>query len=161
MSHESKPENRRILEFIAREDGTALDSVTGLTWCRYLIGQVWQKRKAVGDAKEVSLSEAMETIDIFNKRNFGSFGDWRLPTQEELKVIIGKNKKIVGNDNSLRGENEVILVPAPKDIFWTFSSHLAQNQKVEAVVGYYGGKTARAQFNCKYARLVRGLNNSI
>lgn len=156
MTHESMPEERRILEFIARDDGTALDSVTGLTWCRYLIGQEWQKRKAVGDAKELPLSEVMEIIDVFNKRNFGNFGDWRLPTQNELKVILGKNKIIVGNDYSLRGENEVILVPAPKDVFWTFSAHLTQNQDVEAIVGYYGGKTARTQFTCKYARLVRG-----
>jgi molybdopterin converting factor small subunit len=156
MNSESNVDERYILEFIARDDGTALDSVTGLTWCRYLIGQEWQRRKAVGEPKEIPLEQVMVTIELFNKRNIGSFSDWRLPTQEELNVIMGKNKKIVGNDHNLRGENEVILVPAPTNHFWTNSAHLAQNQSVEMVVGYYGGKTARTQFTRKYARLVRG-----
>ena len=152
----SSKQERTVLQFIAREDGTALDSVTGLTWCRYLIGQQWQKRIALGDAEQLPLSKVIQTIDIFNKMNFGSFSDWRLPTQNELDVILGANKKIIGSDSSLRGENEVILVPAPRDVFWTLSAHLAQNKAVEAVVGYYGGKVARTKFTSKFARLVRG-----
>lgn len=145
-----------ILEFIAREDGTALDSKTGLTWCRYLIGQAWQKRIAVGDPLEVPLSEVMKVIDELNEQKFGSFSDWRLPTQAELNAITGENKKIVGNDHSLFGEKEVILAPAPSNSLWTSSSHLAQETNVEVIVGYYGGKTARTKFTSKYARLVRG-----
>jgi hypothetical protein len=41
---------QKTVEFIAREDGTALDSMSGLTWCRYLIGQTWMKRRALGEA---------------------------------------------------------------------------------------------------------------
>lgn len=146
----------KIIEFIAREDGTALDSMSGLTWCRYLIGQTWIKRKALGDAMELPLTKVMKTIEEFNAQKFGGFKDWRLPTQVELDLIENDNIKIISNDRSLFGENEVIFAPAPKKSFWTASALLAQTSNVEMIVGYYGGKAARTQFTSKYARLVRG-----
>ncbi len=155
MTERQKVEERRVLQFIARDDGTAIDSVTGLTWCRYLIGQEWSKRRALGDAKEVSLNEVILEISRFNTEKIGSFNDWRLPTQDELNVIIGKGKTIVGNDNSLRASNEVILVEAPKDRFWT-KGMTSQDINIESIANYYGGKAARSEFSLKYARLVRG-----
>jgi hypothetical protein len=144
------------IEFIAREDGTALDSMSGLTWCRYLIGQTWMKRRALGDALELPLTEVMQAIEEFNTQKFGGFRDWRLPTQAELDVIENENIKIISNDRSLFGENEIIFSRAPKKSFWTASALLAQTSNVEIIVGYYGGKTARTQFSSKYVRLVRG-----
>lgn len=151
-----KQVSQKTVEFIAREDGTALDSISGLTWCRYLIGQTWQKRKALGDARELPLSDVMKTIEEFNAQKFGGFKDWRLPTQAELDMIENENIKIISNDHSLFGENEIIFSRAPKKSFWTASSLLAQTSNVEMIVGYYGGKAARTQFTAKYARLVRG-----
>ncbi|MDD5229295.1 MAG: DUF1566 domain-containing protein [Methylococcales bacterium] len=156
MDQEQKIEERLVLQFVARDDGTAIDSITGLTWCRYLIGQEWSKRRALGEAKEITLSEVQKNIALFNRTQMGSFTDWRLPTQEELNVIIGKDKIIVGNDNSLHAENEVVLTTAPRDKFWTFSSLLAQNVHIDTVANYYGGKAGRSEFSLKYARLVRG-----
>ncbi len=146
----------KTLEFIAREDGTALDSVSGLTWCRYLIGQSWQRHKASGDARELPLAEVIKIIEEFNAKNFGGFRDWRLPTQAELDVIENKNVKIISNNHSLLNDNEMIFSPAPKKLFWTASALLAQSSSVEMIVGYYGGKAAITQFTAKYVRLVRG-----
>lgn len=148
----------QIIEFIARDDGTALDSKSGLTWCRFLLGQAWQKRIAVGDPLELPLSEVMAKIDEFNAQKFGSFSDWRLPTQAELSAVFVGDKKIESNDHSLFGENESVFAysPVPCSALWTFSAHLAQEKTVELVVGYYGGKEARTKFTSKYARLVRG-----
>lgn len=146
----------KTIEFIAREDGTALDSMSGLTWCRYLIGQTWMKRRALGDALELPLTEVMQYIDELNNQKFGGFKDWRLPTQAELDIIENENINIISNNHSLLGENESIFSRAPKKSFWTASALLAQTSSVEMVVGYYGGKVARTQFAFKYARLVRG-----
>lgn len=148
----------KIIEFLAREDGTALNSVTGLTWCRYLVGQVWQKRIAVGDPLELPLTEAMKAIDELNAQKFGSFSDWRLPSQAELEAVTGENKKLVSNNRGFMGENEAVFSPASQNVnqFWTTAALSAQNSSVEAIVGYYGGKAARTQFTSKYARLVRG-----
>jgi hypothetical protein len=156
MKSEEKIKERTTLIFIARDDGTAVDSVTGLTWCRYLVGQEWGKRRAYGDPKEVTLAEVQKNIALFNREQIGSFSDWRLPTQEELKVIVGENKTIMGNENSLRAENEVILTPAPRNKFWMASSVFVQNDHVIAVANYYGGKAGRSEISLKYARLVRG-----
>ncbi len=147
---------KKTVEFIAREDGTALDSMSGLTWCRYLIGQKWLKRRALGDAMELALVDVMKSIDEFNAQKFGGFQDWRLPTQAELEVIENENIKIVSNNRSLLGENELIFAPAPKKSFWTASALLAQTSSIEMIVGYYGGQEARTKFTSKYARLVRG-----
>lgn len=147
---------QKTVEFIAREDGTALDSMSGLVWCRYLIGQTWMKRRAAGEPLELSLTDVMEKIEEFNAQRFGGFQDWRLPTQAELGLIENDNIKIISNDRSLLGENEMIFSRAPKKSFWTASALLAQTSEVEMVVGYYGGKSARTQFSVKYARLVRG-----
>ena len=148
------------LEFLTREDGTALDAKTGLTWCRYLIGQKWQKRLAVGEPLEIPFSDVAAIIEDFNAQKFGSFSDWRLPSQGELERILvtSDNKKIVSTDRSLFGEHETVFSPSSqnKNHFWTSSSHSAQNSTVDLVVGYYGGKTARTQFASKFARLVRG-----
>lgn len=148
------------LEFLTREDGTALDAKTGLTWCRYLIGQKWQKRHAVGEPLEIPFSEVEAIIEDFNAQKFGSFSDWRLPSQRELEHILvtSDNKKIVSTDRSLLAENEAVFSPSSqnKNHFWTASSYSAQNLTVDLVVGYYGGKKARTQFASKFVRLVRG-----
>ena len=146
----------KTIEFIAREDGTALDSMSGLTWCRYLIGQTWMKRRAFGEPLSLSLSAVLTHIEDFNTQKFGGFQDWRLPTQAELTLIENDNVKIISNDRSLLGENELIFSRAPSTSFWTASALLAQTSSVEMVVGYYGGSVARTQFASKYARLVRG-----
>ncbi len=151
----SQEEERTVLQFVARDDGTAIDAVTGLTWCRYLVGQEWNKRRALGEAIEITLNDVMKEIDSVNAALLGSFYDWRLPTQDELNVITGKGKVIVGSDNSLRATNAVILYSAPKDRFWTQGT-AAQDFSIESTASYYGGKVARAEFTLKYARLVRG-----
>ena len=114
------------------------------------------KRRALGEALELPLTDVIQKIEEFNAQKFGGFQDWRLPTQAELDLIESENIKIVSNDHSLFGENEVIFSRSPKKSFWTDSALLAQTSSVEMVVGYYGGKTARLQFSVKYARLVRG-----
>ena len=148
---------KRVLQFIAREDGTALDSITGLTWFRFLLGQEWQKRRALGDPQEMSYQEVLQKIDTFNDAKFGGFFDWRLPKQDEIKRISGEDKTIIGNDNSLLGSNEVILFESSKnsDRFWT-AGLIGKNAEISALANYYGGKVARANVSMKFTRLVRG-----
>ena len=148
---------QRVLQFIGREDGTALDSMTGLTWFRFLLGQEWQKRRALGDPQEMNYEEVLKEIAAFNEIKFGGFFDWRLPKQEEIKRISGEDKKIVGNDNSLLGSNEVILFESSKssDRFWT-AGLIGKHAEISALANYYGGKVARSNVSMKFTRLVRG-----
>ena len=144
------------LQFIARDDGTAIDSSTGLLWCRYLIGQEWIKRRAYGVPKEISFNDVLKAIEKFNSAKLGGFNDWRLPHPDELKRIMN-SKTIIGNNNSLLGLNEHILFERARENLWmtTFDSSVIGNSTI-AMVNYYGGKNARSGISLKYARLVRG-----
>ena len=63
--------------FIDNDDGTIIDSTTGLLWMRE---DAWQK-----EAKWFTWDEAIELANYFNNIKFGGFQDWRLPVEEEIK----------------------------------------------------------------------------
>ena len=70
------PEKER---FIDNDDGTIIDSTTGLLWMRE---DAWQK-----EAKWFTWDEAVELANYFNSIKFGEFQDWRLPTEDEIKSL--------------------------------------------------------------------------
>ena len=70
------PEKER---FIDNDDGTIIDSTTGLLWMRE---DAWQK-----EAKWFTWDEAIELANYFNNIKFGGFQDWRLPIEEEIKSL--------------------------------------------------------------------------
>jgi hypothetical protein len=76
-----------IGKFITRDDGTALDTKTGLTWCRYLVGQQWLNGGAFGAAERMNWDEAMKAATSFNTKIFAGFINWRLPSIEELENV--------------------------------------------------------------------------
>lgn len=57
--------------------GVTLDSTTGLTWTTN-----YAKKG------EVTFDGARKAIDALNKKEFGGFGDWRLPTVHELFGLV-------------------------------------------------------------------------
>lgn len=149
---------RDFIELTVREDGTALDSITGLTWCRHLFGQEWRSRRALGMPKMITLAQAQQHVHDFNRIEFGTFKDWRLPTREELKEIIGENKIIKAKEDSLLGIHRNILYDIPEsngNTLWTAFHHHDVNA-IASLAAYYGGQKARNGVNLKYVRLVRG-----
>ncbi|MCF7988020.1 MAG: DUF1566 domain-containing protein [Methylovulum sp.] len=80
-----------------KQDSMAEDTKTGLMWLRFAHGQVWQNGTAEGDVKYVSWNEASKVINNFNRRKYGGYTDWRLPTIDELKLLIDKIKGEEGN----------------------------------------------------------------
>lgn len=74
---------RELIELTVRDDGTALDSMTGLTWCRHLFGQEWKNRRAIGSPKMIQLTQAQQHVQDLNRVQFATFKDWRLPTKED------------------------------------------------------------------------------
>jgi hypothetical protein len=110
-----KTEEKRIGQFIVRDDGTLLDTKTGLMWCRYSIGQQWKNGTVVGDAKKMVWEKANKTPALFNKQDAcGGFTDWRLPTIDELPIIKDKSKAIYMDDN---------VFPNNGERFWSCSMY--------------------------------------
>jgi len=62
--------------FQANGDGTVADKATGLIW------------QQAGSVYPVTWQEAHDYIDQLNQKGFSGYGDWRLPTVEELMTLL-------------------------------------------------------------------------
>ena len=85
----------RIGRFIVRDDGTALDTKTGLTWCRYAVGQHWENGEVKGNAENMVWTDSVKAAEKFKltTENF----NWRLPKFNELWSILETNHSPVIN----------------------------------------------------------------
>lgn len=89
QSQEIENQNR----FMVDEKGLALDTTTGLTWCRYSAGQYWDNGKVRGIAKRLTWDEAISLAESINRSGVcGGFNDWRLPTISELESIFEEER---------------------------------------------------------------------
>ncbi len=62
--------------FKDNEDGTVSDQATGLMW------------QQSGSDNYLKYDMAQEYIDGLNREKFAGYGDWRLPTLEELASLM-------------------------------------------------------------------------
>lgn len=72
--------------FIHNEDGTVIHKSTGLMWQIFSVGQTWDRGICVGDPIKMSWDDAMKLTS-----NHAGYGDWRLPTKEELTTLVSTN----------------------------------------------------------------------
>jgi hypothetical protein len=81
----------RLGQFIARDDGTALDTETGLTWCRFVYGQKRQNNTASDNGITTDWDSALKVAREFNQQGgCAGYTDWRLPTIDELSTLMSK-----------------------------------------------------------------------
>ena len=73
------------VRFEMRSDGTAIDSTTGLMWMRCAFGQVWQAGSCADEPKLLSWNQTIKATQGFV---FAGYGDWRLPTRDELVGLV-------------------------------------------------------------------------
>jgi hypothetical protein len=143
---------QRIGKFIV-QDGIATDTRTGLTWCRFLHGQTWKKGEVVGDAIRVTWREVFLIAEAFNQQGgYAGFKDWRLPTINELKTLIDKNK---GEE-----ENYIDADVFPDNDYCSWSaSPVADNGRFAWRVDFFSGCAEQWGKNGKDSvRLVRNLD---
>lgn len=149
-----KTEEKHIGQFIVRNDGTLLDTKTGLMWCRYSIGQQWINGSVVDDAKKMVWEKAKKVPALFNKQNAcGGFTDWRLPTIDELPIIKGIDKAIYADANVFYDD----VFPNNNQQFWSCSQEDSNFVKVSNFLRRNGNyKTSHKSSSTCYVRLVRG-----
>lgn len=64
------------------------DPKTGLIWMRCLVGQKWTGSTCSGDAKNVSPTDSLKMMSLFNQAGgFAGNNNWRLPTVAELSAL--------------------------------------------------------------------------
>jgi hypothetical protein len=69
--------------YLAYDNGTALDTKTGLLWMRCLVGRTWNGNTCMGEAKKFNWEEARQQTAVF-----AGYSDWRIPTIEELRTLV-------------------------------------------------------------------------
>ncbi len=140
----------QIGQFIARDDGTALDTTTGLTWCRFSIGQRWENGTVIGDTKAMTWDDAMKVTHSFNAREAcGGFTDWRLPTIEELKSIVVA-------ESSPPKINHTIFPNTLPEWFWSSSPYAEHSFNAWSIFFYNGYSGYDYKDYEGNVRLVRG-----
>jgi hypothetical protein len=70
--------------FVETTSGTVLDSKTGLTWMRCVVGQTWNGVGCVGSAVTYTASEVS---GVATGIQFAGIGSWRVPSIRELITL--------------------------------------------------------------------------
>lgn len=135
--------------------GTATDAENGLVWLRFALGQAWYLDLNQGRIARYTWKEAFEETDIFNQQGgYDGYNDWRIPSVEELKLLIDLKAGDVRNSAHFINSR---VFPRNYDVFWTSTSS-SYNDKVAWMVDFTTGSAFYGNINYGYGvRLVRTL----
>jgi Protein of unknown function (DUF1566) len=129
-------------------DGTVVDTQTGAHWMRFALGQTWNGKTNITEAKRYTWQEALNAADSFNQSGgFAGYQDWRVPTIDELKTIIERGKK--------PAINHAMFPATPLSFFWSSTSVINVNHSAWAVYFYGGSAYWYGKTSYYYIRLVR------
>ncbi len=129
-------------------DGTVMDTKTGLHWMRFALGQTWNGKINLTEAKRYTWQEAFNAVESFNQSGgFADYEDWRVPTIDELKTIIERDKK--------PAINHAMFPATPLSLFWSSTSAVNVNHSAWAVYFYGGSAYWYGKTSYYFVRLVR------
>lgn len=136
----------RAIHFICHDDGTAIDTHTGLTWMRCAFGQTWDGRHCTGAAKPFAWDQAMAL-----NHSFAGHNDWRVPDIDELQSLITSTR-------SYRNTYQSIFPNAPNAAHWSSSPSTKDLSLIQFVQLPSGSIETCAKYYGfgKRVRLVRG-----
>lgn len=158
---EKKPtvvERQAIGKFVAASDGTALDTETGLLWCRFALGQTWHVDNVTESAKNFTWQAALEAAQEFNRQGgLAGHQDWRVPSINELKTLIDNQSR--KNGTSVHFIDDRVFPDNPP---WVWSSTPYAGYGGGAwFVHFKGGEAINEDTNLARAvRLVRDGNTA-
>jgi len=129
-------------------DDTIVDTQTNLQWMRFALGQVWDGKTNLIEAKRYTWQEALNAIDSFNQSGgFAGYQDWRVPTIDELKTLIERGKK--------PAINHAMFPATPLAFFWSSTSLINVDHSAWAVYFYGGSAYWYGKTSYYHLRLVR------
>lgn len=132
--------------FISFNNGTTLDTKTGLLW---MTQDHWQR-----EAKWVNWYTANEYAQRMNNKDFAGYRDWRLPTPEEAATLYDRRKRNIDKD----GDKIFIDSIFPKGAGWgTWTSAEKRNKAVAVSYKDEGGQAYQDKISGvdAFLRLVR------
>lgn len=152
-------------DFIDHRDGTVTHKRTGLVWMRCSLGQTWDGKTCVGEAKKFVWRDSLQAASDFNAAGgYAGHKDWRLPNIKELDSIAetqcmepSVNATIFPNTPPARFWSSTLSTTSDKDYAWyvRFNSAYVDDGRV---VELYDPNNIPGRFSY-HARLVRGGND--
>jgi hypothetical protein len=131
-----------------QNDGTIIDTKTNLQWMRFALGQSWNGKINLSEAKRYNWQEALNAADDLNQSGgFSGYTDWRVPTIDELKTLIERGKK--------PAINHATFPATPLSLFWSSTIAVNVNNSAWAVYFYGGSAYWYGKTSYYYLRLVR------
>lgn len=131
-----------------QQDGTIVDTKTALHWMQFALGQTWNGKANLTEAKRYTWQEALNAADEFNKTGgFAGYQDWRVPSIDELKTIVEQSKK--------PAINHTMFPATPLALFWSSTTQPNLNQSAWAVYFYGGSAYWYGKTSYYFVRLVR------
>ncbi len=74
--------------FEVRRSGTVTDKLTGLTWMRCSLGQVWTGSSCLEQKQWYTWFDWIHARESVSQLEYAGYQDWRLPTREELQTLL-------------------------------------------------------------------------
>ncbi len=152
VSVESKKEDEwQTIGKYKVKDGLAVDTETGLMWCRFTVGQTWTNNMAQGQSKRSNYEQAFLNANDFNDLGgYDGYTDWRLPTINELKFLsedfdnstIKKNSpftKVFPEKSSYQNLWSSSLYKNNNSEAWLLMFRFSENSRAEHVIKNTGG----------------------
>jgi len=116
--------------YLAYDNGTALDTQTGLMWMRCFVGQTWNGNTCTGEAKEFDWKAARKLTD-----NFAGYSDWHIPTIEQLRTLVYcSNGKPAYFNNGKPGGEEYVAQNYPNHFDWGCEGEKGQDHETPTLV---------------------------
>ena len=136
-------------EFFINGDGTVTHLETGLTWMRCAVGQHWDGKSCIGEAKRFNWREAFRLEDKFNQEVLAGHKNWRVPKLPELATIVERQ--------CVKPRINIELFPnTPSASFWTATHKKSDLTQAFALDFDAQGLQALSQRARAYVRLVSG-----
>ena len=132
-------------------DGTVTDTDTGLMWQQCNYGQIWDGTACTGSAATRTWDQAFAYVQGLNDTHYLGYGDWRLPTRNELQSLIDYSR-----------EDPATTFPNTEgdSLYWSSTAYGATyGADIEyawEVLSYEGGVLCVDRTYGNYVRAVRG-----
>lgn len=145
LSHLAGAQCTYFNDFVDNQDGTVTDPRSNTIWQRCALGMAWNGSTCRGQGIEVGWGEA---ITLARQNKFLSQSDWRLPTADEFKAVLGTYSQCQKNNwtSGVYSASSLIAIPVKPPYagdYW--SSTVINSNPIEIVTAdfIFGHITSR------------------